>query len=181
MIKFVEEHPDKVSSDTLTKIKEEYKFYQEGQSKLYYDMTKMRQIYDNRDRDLAVWVPPDNKQGFMGYFFQMDAFHIERYGSLIQSNQLKYEQGILNVIPYILEPTLYREWFPYINRVKKTKHINGTRFFFEEIFDFPFPLSKRRNDVYVQIFNNVEVNNKISFQLRTFNQNSHEFWLPSHI
>ena len=38
----------------------------------------------------------------------------------------------------------------------------------EEKYDLPFPLSTRQGDMYFQFFNNIEVNNKCVFVVRSY-------------
>lgn len=107
MVRFAEEYPDKISDEMKIKIGEEYKLYQEGIARLNIDKKKMKNIYDNKARDLAIWVPTDIMSGYMSYYFEMDKFNMEKYGNIISSNDLQFKLGILNLIPYVLESSLY--------------------------------------------------------------------------
>ena len=64
------------------------------------------------------------------------------------------------------------------------RKLNSTRFLVDEKYEMPFPLSERRSDLYLQIFNTIEENGKLLFMLRSYDSNDKHgkhFWLPSHI
>ena len=48
----------------------------------------------------------------------------------------------------------------------------------ESIIDMPFSLSNRQSEMIFYIFNNIEVNNKLCYMIRTYD---HDFWIPRHV
>ena len=48
------------------------------------------------------------------------------------------------------------------------------------IIELPFPLASRQANMYLQIFNNIEVDGTFMIMLRTYNSKKHKFWLPTH-
>lgn len=88
---------------------------------------------------------------------------------MFEPNKMTFgNSGVENIIPYLLEVDLIGTWAPYLNYVKKIKQINATRMLVEEKYDLPFPLSTRQGDMYFQFFNNIEVNNKCVFVVRSY-------------
>ena len=69
-------------------------------------------------------------------------------------------------------------WTPHFRYVKQTKPINMTRMLIESIIDMPFPLSNRQSEMIFYIFNNIEVNKKLTYMIRTYD---HDFWIPRHV
>lgn len=66
-----------------------------------------------------------------------------------------------------------------------TKKLDSTRYLVNEIYAFPFPLSQRHGDMFFQIFNNIEEDGTIQFQIRSYDSTDKpegkNFWLPKHI
>ena len=90
----------------------------------------------------------------------------------------------MNLIPHILSMENYTQVFPMTMKVTELKKLDSTRFFAEEIFDYPFPLNKRKADVYAQLFNTIQENGKFMVTVRSIKRASlkdKKFWLPSHI
>ena len=51
----------------------------------------------------------------------------------------------------------------------------------EEKYEMPFPLSTRQGDMYLNLFNNLEVNNKLLFAVKSYDCDKFQFWIPPHI
>ena len=51
----------------------------------------------------------------------------------------------------------------------------------EEKYEMPFPLSTRQGDMYLNLFNNIEVNNKLLFTVKSYDCDKSQFWIPPHI
>ena len=65
-------------------------------------------------------------------------------------NGLKYfkNSGIMNLIPYLLELNLMETWMTQIKKTTVRKQVDATRCILHEVWDFPFPLSKREGNMY---------------------------------
>ena len=90
--------------------------------------------------------------------------------------------GIENVLPYLLEVDLIANWIPQFKKVTQTYRVDSTRRFLDAQCDMPFPLSVRQSSVYVQAFNNLEVNGTLTYILTSIDTGSGEDRkVPQHI
>jgi hypothetical protein len=102
----------------------------------------------------------------MGFHCSFKDFKTLKAGE--KSKMIFGNSGVENIIPYLLEVDLIGTWAPYLNYVKKIQMINSSRFLVEEKYDLPFPLSTRQGDMYFQFFNNIEVNGKAVFVVKSY-------------
>lgn len=67
--KCLQEGKESISDEMKLKIQEEWRYFQDGQSRLTKDIKTMKEIHHDPSRNLRVYIPPDNQPGFMGYQF----------------------------------------------------------------------------------------------------------------
>jgi len=79
-MEFVKKNPDKVSSDTLRKINEEFKFYEENLSNFSINKSKLKLVLDDKKRNVAIWSDPNIKSGHMSIHFAIKKFKMAEFG-----------------------------------------------------------------------------------------------------
>jgi hypothetical protein len=86
--------------------------------------------------------------------------------------------GVENVIPWIMDLDKMGNWSTHFRYVKQMVNINTVRMLINSIIDMPFPLFNRELEMVFYVFNNIEVNKKLTYMIRTYD---HDFWIPKHV
>lgn len=85
-----------------------------------------------------------------------------------------------NFIPFILEIDHFNLWAPFLTKCRIEKQLGPARFLVEETYDLPFPLSRRKGRMYLQLYNNIGVDGTFQVVVRSYDQEK-PYWLPDYV